>query len=68
MTLVRTREIIYGLRDLKDAKATTAEIELTKPVAGVTTQEDANQLFDSRITALETAPPTELTEIDCGVF
>ena len=61
MTLIRTRETIYSVRDLGDVKATTADVQLTHPVAGATTQEDANKIIDERLTKLE-------TEIDGGQF
>ena len=53
MTLVRTEIIRYGVRDVREIKANTAEVDLTHPVAGATTQEDANHIFDERITQLE---------------
>ena len=62
MTLVRTQQIVYGVKNFRDAQATTAEVELTHPTAGATTQEDANQIFDARLTVLETEP------IDGGVY
>lgn len=66
MTLTRTSQIVYGARS---EGLTTKSVVLTKPVAGVTTQEDANQLFDQRIKAIEESgggPP--LTEIDGGTY
>ena len=53
MTLVRTEVIRYGVRSDAGMKATTAEVDLTHPVAGATTQEDANKIVDERITQLE---------------
>lgn len=61
MTLVRTEIIRYGVRDVRETKASTAEVDLTHPVAGATTQEDANHIFDERLTKLE-------EEIDGGSF
>ena len=61
MTLVRTEVIRYGVRSDAGMKATTAEVDLTHPVAGATTQEDANKIFDERIEKLE-------TEIEGGAF
>lgn len=61
MTLVRTEVIRYGVRSDAGMKATTAEVDLTHPVAGATTQEDANKIFDERIKKLE-------TEIEGGAF
>ena len=61
MTLVRTEVIRYGVRSDAGMKATTSEVDLTHPVAGATTQEDANKIFDERIEKLE-------TEIEGGAF
>ena len=61
MTLVRTQQIVYGVKDLSHAQTTTADVELTHPVAGATTQEDANRIIDERLTKLE-------TEIDGGSY
>lgn len=66
MTLLRTRETVYGLRA---GVIDTSNVDLTNPVAGVNTQEDANQLFHQRIEALEaTGGGGPITEIDCGTY
>ena len=50
MTLVRKQRILYSVRqDVVDTKG----VELTHPTATATTQEDANRIFDERLTALE---------------
>ena len=61
MTILRNEVVCYGVRDLREAKAITSEVDLTHPVAGATTQEDANKMFHERILGLE-------EEIDGGNF
>ena len=67
MTLIRTRETVYALRA---GVIDTSNVDLTNPVSGVTTQEDANQVFHQRIEALEAGGGGggPITEIDCGTY
>ena len=50
MTLIRKQQIVYGARL---DKVNTKGVDLTNPTAGATTQEDANRIFDERLTAIE---------------
>lgn len=65
MTLLREYQVVYGARNVS---IDTSAVKLTRPGAGVTTQEDANQLFDQRISDLESGGIGELTEIDGGSY
>jgi len=68
MTLVRKQQIVYGVRL---DKVDTAGVDLVSPTAGATTQEDANKIFDSRLTVLENNGGGGggcFAVIDCGSY
>ena len=61
MTLVESRIVQYGAREVREIKASSSEVALIRPLAGATTQADANEIFNNRLEALE-------EEIDGGSF
>ena len=61
MTLVESRIIQYGARQVREIKASANEVALIRPLDGATTQADANENFKTRLDALE-------KEIDGGSF
>ena len=65
MTILSQRRVTYGVRD---TAVDTSGVELTHPVDGMTTQEDANHHFAERIEALEAGGGGPLTDIDGGSY
>lgn len=64
MALVQSRIVTYGAREVREIKASTSEVSLIRPVDTATTQADANEIFDTRLQALEPL----LTEVDGGTY
>ena len=66
MTILSQRQVVYGARE---TTVDTKGVELTHPVGGMTTQEDANHHFDQRIQAIEAGGGGgPIAEIDGGSY
>ena len=65
MTILSQRRVTYGVRD---TAVDTSGVELTHPVGGMTTQEDANHHFDERMQALEAGGGSPLPDLDGGSY
>ena len=68
MAAIESRIVTYGVREVREIKATSAEVGLIRPMLGGTTQADANENFKERIDQLETAVDQLETEINGGSF
>ena len=53
MTLVKSRVVVYGAPQTRQFKASTSEVGLIRSLEEATTQADANEIFDNRLSAVE---------------
>lgn len=61
MTLIESRVVAYGAPQTRQFKASASEVGLIRPLEEATTQADANEIFDNRLSAIE-------LEIDGGSY